>query len=127
MPPEAVSSHEQLVDISCSCLSLLSALSPPLSRLLAGDALLGNQIVHFNALQTFQISQSLRLVDRWILFSFYVPVTSIRFLYMYFILLSDPDRWEPLHAGNFSAPSLEGEGDVPSYGTLLAIANVCLR
>jgi hypothetical protein len=41
VPAEAVSSHEQLVDICCSCLSLLSSLSPPLARLLAGDALLG--------------------------------------------------------------------------------------
>jgi hypothetical protein len=43
VPAEAVSSHEQLVDICCSCLSLLSSLSPPLARLLAGDALLGKK------------------------------------------------------------------------------------
>lgn len=80
VPAEAVSSHEQLLDIACSCLALLSALSPPLARLLAGDALL------------------------------------------------DPERWEPLLATSFSAPSLEGEeGEVPSYGTLLALANVALR
>jgi hypothetical protein len=40
-----VSSHDQLVDISSSCLALLSSLSPPLARLLAGDALLGDKSV----------------------------------------------------------------------------------
>jgi hypothetical protein len=53
VPAEAVSSHEQLVDICCSCLSLLSSLSPPLARLLAGDALLGK---NFNILVYLKIS-----------------------------------------------------------------------
>ena len=39
----------------------------------------------------------------------------------------DPDRWEPLLATTFSGPTLEQDGDIPSYGLLLSLANVCVR
>eukprot|EP00092_Neocalanus_flemingeri_P011668 GFUD01012572.1.p1 GENE.GFUD01012572.1~~GFUD01012572.1.p1 ORF type:complete len:1697 (+),score=556.35 GFUD01012572.1:89-5179(+) len=41
--------------------------------------------------------------------------------------LLDPDRWEPLLTTTFSGPTLEQDGDVPSYGLLLSLANVCVR
>lgn len=41
--------------------------------------------------------------------------------------LQDPDRWEPLLGTTFSGPTLEQDGDIPSYGTLIALANVCVR
>lgn len=77
--PEAAPAHASLLDLTCSCLSLLSALSPPLPALLAGDALL------------------------------------------------DPEKWEPLLAVSFSGPTLEQDGDIVSYGTLIALANLCVR
>jgi hypothetical protein len=39
----------------------------------------------------------------------------------------DPDRWEPLLATTFSGPTLEQDGDIPSYGLLLSLGNVCVR
>eukprot|EP00090_Calanus_glacialis_P005097 TRINITY_DN13917_c0_g1_i1.p1 TRINITY_DN13917_c0_g1~~TRINITY_DN13917_c0_g1_i1.p1 ORF type:complete len:1697 (-),score=641.63 TRINITY_DN13917_c0_g1_i1:67-5157(-) len=39
----------------------------------------------------------------------------------------DPDRWEPLLTTTFSGPTLEQDGDIPSYGLLLSLANVCVR
>lgn len=41
--------------------------------------------------------------------------------------LLDPDRWESLLTATFSSPALEQDGDCPTYGTLLALANVCVR
>ena len=80
IPPEAASAHAHLTDISLSCLSLLISLSPDLSGLLTGDAML------------------------------------------------DPDRWETLLSLSFSSPTLEEEqvGTI-SYGTLIALANTCVR
>merc|ERR1719483_476230 len=39
----------------------------------------------------------------------------------------DPDKWEPLLIPTFSGPTLEQDGDIPSYGMLLSLANVCVR
>ena len=36
-------------------------------------------------------------------------------------------RWEPLLLQSFSPPTLEQDGDTPSYGLLLALANVAVR
>ena len=36
-------------------------------------------------------------------------------------------RWEPLLLPSFSGPTLEQDGDTPSYGLLLALANVSVR
>jgi len=77
--PEAAPAHSFLLEIVCGCLSLLTALSPPLPSLLSGEAML------------------------------------------------DPDRWEPLLTTTFSGPTLEQDGDIPSYGLLLSLANVCVR
>jgi len=41
--------------------------------------------------------------------------------------LHDPDKWEPLLLQSFSPPTLEQDGDTPSYGLLLALANVAVR
>jgi len=42
--------------------------------------------------------------------------------------LLDPDRWEPLLLISFSNPGLEeGPGNGLSYGTLIALANTCVR
>ena len=38
-----------------------------------------------------------------------------------------PARWEPLLLPSFSGPTLEQDGDTPSYGLLLALANVSVR
>ena len=77
--PEAAPAHAALLDIASACLALLSALSPPLPALLAGDALL------------------------------------------------DPDKWQPLLLLSFSGPTLEQDGDQLSYGTLISLANLCVR
>ena len=80
VPPEAASAHAHLTDISLSCLSLLISLSPDLTGLLTGDAML------------------------------------------------DPDRWEILLSLSFSSPTLEEEQTgLMSYGTLIALANTCVR
>ena len=42
------------------------------------------------------------------------------------IILIDT-RWEPLLLQSFSPPTLEQDGDTPSYGLLLALANVAVR
>jgi len=79
LPPEAVTAHSQLLDTALSCLSLLLALSPPLSGLLKGDVML------------------------------------------------DPGQWEPLLSLSFANPNLEEVQEESSYGTLLALANTCVR
>ena len=46
LPPEAVTAHSQLLDTALSCLSLLLALSPPLSGLLKGIILLNSHLLY---------------------------------------------------------------------------------
>jgi len=41
--------------------------------------------------------------------------------------LLDPDRWEVLLESSFSGPTLEQDGEIPSYGLLISLANVCVR
>ncbi len=39
----------------------------------------------------------------------------------------DPGQWEPLLSLSFANPNLEEVQEESSYGTLLALANTCVR
>ena len=62
----------------------------------------------------------------WLVLLFMIQTSGFSYLPKILIIHIDT-RWEPLLLQSFSPPTLEQDGDTPSYGLLLALANVAVR
>ena len=70
----------------------------------------------------------LHFLTCWLVLPSMIQTSAFSYLsFLNMLIIHIDARWEPLLLQSFSPPTLEQDGDTPSYGLLLALANVAVR